>query len=223
MNKILIAEDDFVSRKLLQKSLINWGFDVEVVEDGAAALDALNHENAPRLAILDWMMPGMTGIDVCRAIRMNHKGPYIYIILLTALEQTEHVVEGFDAGADDYISKPFQAQELRARIKVGLRILELQKSLSDHIYKLQDALNNIKELQGLLPICSYCKRIRDDKNYWQQVEGYISEHTNVQFSHSICPDCYEKVVEPALLAEEEKIAKIKNKKSTNEKTAAETA
>ncbi len=221
MNKILIAEDDFVSRKLLHKSLMNWGYEVEVVEDGAAALDALNREDAPRLAILDWMMPGMTGVDVCKAIRMNHTGSYKYIILLTALEQTEHIVEGFESGADDYISKPFQAQELKARLKVGLRILELQKSLSDHIYKLQDALNNIKELQGLLPICSYCKRIRDDKNYWQQVEGYISEHTKVQFSHSICPDCYESVVEPALIAEEEKIAKIKQEKVADENAAAE--
>lgn len=212
IEKILIAEDDFVSRRLLEKSLKNWGYQVVVVEDGKSALQALQSDNAPQFAILDWMMPGMTGVEVCKAVREQKNDSYTYIILLTALEQIEHMVEGFESGADDYVAKPFQAQELKARIKVGLRILHLQRSLSEHVNKLQTALDNINTLEGLLPICSYCKRVRDDKNYWMQVEEYISVRSNVDFSHSICPECYEKIVIPELESEEAKVAEMKKLK-----------
>jgi CheY-like chemotaxis protein len=118
--------------------------------------------------------------------------------MLTAKNEKEDVVAGLCAGADDYITKPFNRQELHARIKVGIRIADLQKSVADRVVELELALSRVKQLQGLLPICSYCKKVRDDQNYWQQVDSYISKHSEVAFSHGICPDCYDHLVEPQL-------------------------
>ena len=114
-------------------------------------------------------------------------------MLLTALESREDIVAGLDAGADDYIVKPCDPDELRARVQVGVRVLSLQERLAERVAALEDALSKVKRLQGLLPICSYCKRIRGDDQYWQQVDAYLAEHTEAQFSHGICPPCYEKV------------------------------
>ena len=121
-----------------------------------------------------------------------------YLILLTAESGKENVVLGLEAGANDYVAKPFDAEELRARVNVGLQMLELQKRLAQRVSELEEALSQVKQLQGLLPICSYCKSIRDDGNYWQRVESYIGKHSDVQFSHSICPDCYDQVVQPQI-------------------------
>jgi response regulator RpfG family c-di-GMP phosphodiesterase len=144
------------------------------------------------------MMPGMDGIELTRKVRSNPQLNTTYIIMLTALIQKKDIVTGLKAGADDYITKPFDNKELHARIKVGVRIVELEKHLKDRIIELEEALKHIKRLQGLVPICAYCKKIRSDDNYWQQVEGYISERSDAEFSHSICPECYEEFVEPEL-------------------------
>lgn len=144
----------------------------------------------PTLAILDWMMPGMDGPDVCRRVREERPDANMYLLLVTAREGRSDVVAGLDAGADDYIIKPFDPEELRARIAVGVRVLGLQQKLAERVAELQTALSNVKQLRGLLPICSYCKRIRGDDQYWMQVEGYIAEHSEAQFSHGICPSCY---------------------------------
>jgi response regulator RpfG family c-di-GMP phosphodiesterase len=114
----------------------------------------------------------------------------MYLVLLTARESPGDLVTGLDAGADDYITKPFDAEELRARVQVGVRVLNLQERLAERVEELQAALANVKQLRGLLPICSYCKRIRGDDQYWQQLEGYIAAHSDAQFSHGICPTCY---------------------------------
>jgi response regulator RpfG family c-di-GMP phosphodiesterase len=121
-----------------------------------------------------------------------------YLILLTAKSEKEDVVAGLYAGADDYITKPFNRHELHARIKVGIRIAELQTTVAHRVIELERALSRVKQLQGLLPICSYCKKVRDDQNYWQQVDSYISKHSEVAFSHGICPDCFDSLVEPQL-------------------------
>lgn len=192
--KILIAEDDPVSRRILEATLVKWGYEVTVTLDGLQAWDLLQREDAPSLAILDIMMPGMDGLEICRKVRqLPHASPP-YLILLSAMSDKEQVVSGIRAGANDYLTKPFHREELRVRVGVGVQMLALQKALAERVQELEAALSQVKQLQGMLPICSYCKKIRDDQNYWQKVEHYISDHTNVQFSHGICPDCYERAI-----------------------------
>jgi diguanylate cyclase (GGDEF)-like protein len=127
--RILIAEDDPVSRRLLEAKLVKWGYDVVVTCDGEEAWEALRAEDAPRLAILDWMMPGVDGVEICGRMRREAREPYTYIILLTALHRDEDLVTGMEAGADDYITKPFKANELKVRLRAGRRIIDLQNDL----------------------------------------------------------------------------------------------
>jgi two-component system, cell cycle response regulator len=127
--EVLIADDDPVSRRLLQVSLGNAGYRVDAAADGAEALRVLNQPDSPRLVILDWLMPGMDGVEVCRMVRASAGEPYQYIILLTAKGHQTEIIEGLEAGADDYITKPFDLQELKARLRAGKRILELQEQL----------------------------------------------------------------------------------------------
>jgi DNA-binding response OmpR family regulator len=195
---ILIAEDDPVSRRVLEATLVRFGHQVVVAANGAEAWAMLQRDDAPSLAILDWMMPELDGVEICRRLRSIPNGTSPYLILLTAKAGKENVVAGLDAGANDYLTKPFDREELRARVQVGAQVLELQKSLAGRINELEEALAKVKQLQSLLPICSYCKKIRDEQNYWQRVDSYITEHANVQFSHGICPDCYLEVVQPQL-------------------------
>jgi len=126
---ILIADDDVVSRRLLQVSLTNAGYQVQIAVDGAEALRAFEQQECPRLVVMDWMMPKMDGLEVCRAIRKLSPEPYIYIILLTSRGQQAEIIEGLEAGADDYITKPFDLQELKARVRAGMRILDLQEQI----------------------------------------------------------------------------------------------
>jgi phosphoserine phosphatase RsbU/P len=196
--RILIAEDDQVSRLVLSTTLQKWHYDVVATEDGAAALEALQTADAPKLAILDWMMPEMDGIDVCQHLRAQPTPDPTYVILLTAKAEKRDIVKGLEAGADDYLTKPFDRAELHARLHVGIRMIELQRTLADRVRQLQEALGNVKQLQGLIPICAYCKKIRDDQNYWQQVECYVGAHTDARFSHGICPACLDNVVNPQL-------------------------
>jgi len=196
--RILIAEDDAVSRRALEAKLNRWGHEVTVTSDGAEAWDVLRRDGAPLLAILDVEMPCMGGIEVCRRVRETPRSVSPYLILLTARSGKEGVVLGLEAGANDYVAKPFDPAELRARVNAGLQMLGLQINLAERVRELEEALSQVKQLQGLLPICSYYKSIRDDSNYWQRVESYIGKHSDVQFSHSICPDCYEQVVQPQL-------------------------
>ncbi len=196
--KILIAEDDLTSRHRLEVVLAKWGYEVVSCTNGKQAWERLQDANTPKLAILDWIMPEMEGIEVCRRLRKLDTQNPVYVILLTMQNEKENVVRGLEAGADDYIIKPFEPDELQARICVGRRVLQLQEKLDNRIKDLQDSLQHIKTLQGILPICSYCKKIRDDKNYWEEVEEYFVKHSNADFTHSICPKCYEKHVKPEL-------------------------
>jgi len=199
--QVLVAEDDRVSRTFLEATLRKWGYDVVAVPDGDQAWQALEAENAPELLILDWMMPGLDGLQVCRNLRQKFPTRPAYVILLTARTGRADIVEGLAAGADDYVTKPFDRDELRARAQVGCRVIGLEKALAARVEELEKALARVKHLQGLLPICSYCKRIRNDRNYWQQVESYLSEHSEAQFSHGICPACYARLVRPELEGE----------------------
>ena len=211
--RILIAEDEITSRLLLVKSLEAFGHELIVTEDGLQAQAALQEPHAPLLVILDWMMPGMDGVEVCSWLRQQDWGRSRYVIMLTSLEKTDHVVAGLDAGANDYVTKPFNHRELEARVRVGERVIDLQDQLAQRVRELEVALLQVKTLHGLLPICSYCKKIRDDQNYWTQVEGYIERHADVSFSHGICPDCYTTIVEPQLKELEDQAHKAIQKPS----------
>lgn len=196
--KILLAEDDPVARRALEVTLARWGYEVIAASDGTAAWHALQQPQAPRLALLDWIMPGIDGVELCRMVRARPDSQPLYLILLSAKAATDDIVSGLESGADDYVTKPVDLPELRARLHVGQRIVELQHALAERVRELGDALERVRQLQGLLPICAYCKKVRDDQNYWQQVEAFLSAHSDLRFSHSICPDCYEKVVKPGL-------------------------
>ena len=196
--KMLIAEDEPVSCRMLEGMLSSWNHEVIVARNGEEAWKILQEEGAPSLAILDWMMPGIDGLEVVRRTRRLSPARPAYLILLTARGRREDVVEGLLAEADDYITKPFDREELRARIQVGARMVQLQLSLADRVRELEAALSNVRRLRGLLPICSYCKKVRRDSNYWQQIERYIADHSEAEFTHGICPECYEKALAPQL-------------------------
>ena len=189
--KVLVADDDRIAAAVLAQTLSRWEFDVTVVADGA---EAWRHLDGASIARRRWpcstrMMPGLDGAEVCRRVRRDMPYANMYLVLLTSLGSGSDVVSGLDAGADDYVTKPFDVDELRARINVGVRVLSLQEKLASASRELQAALANVKQLHGLLPICSYCKRIRGDDQYWQQVESYIAARSDAQFSHGICPPC----------------------------------
>lgn len=126
---ILIAEDEPVSRQILHELVRSWGYDAIVAEDGIQTLEALGGDDAPRLAILDWMMPGVDGVDICRRLRSKDGGPYTYVIVLTAMSEPDKMIEAMEAGADDFLGKPFQPHELEVRLRAGQRIVKLQEEL----------------------------------------------------------------------------------------------
>ncbi len=192
---ILIAEDDTVSRRILEETLTSWNYDVTVTKDGLEAWEILQRDDSPMLAILDNMMPGIDGFEICRRVRELNKVQTPYLLLLTAMSSKDDVVRGIEAGANDYLTKPFHREELRVRVATGVQMLGLQASLFERVQELESALAQVKQLQGILPMCSYCRQVRDDQDYWQKVEGYIEDHSEIQFSHGICPDCYIKVEE----------------------------
>jgi len=186
---ILIAEDDLTSRTVLEAVLTKQGHEVTAVGNGVEAWQALQQPDAPALAILDWMMPEMDGLEVVRRIRSRKTDRPPYIIMLTAKGEKTDIIAGLDAGANDYLAKPFDPGELRARVEVGRRMVEMQGALAAKIEELRQAFEQIKTLRGIVPICAHCKKIRDDQGYWSQVEVYVRDHTEAEFSHSICPEC----------------------------------
>jgi sigma-B regulation protein RsbU (phosphoserine phosphatase) len=191
--RILIAEDDLTSRSILAAVLTKAGHEVVETVDGAAAWAALQRPDASRLAILDWMMPAMDGLEVVRRVRALRPERPPYIIVLTAKGAKADIVTGLNAGADDYLTKPFDAGELRARVEVGRRMVETRDALAAKVEELGHALDHIKTLRGIVPICASCKKIRDDKGYWNQVEVYVRDHTEARFSHGICPECMKRL------------------------------
>ncbi len=176
--KILIAEDDPVSGKVLQITLQHYGHEVVTAASGTEAWERFDAEPI-RAVVSDWMMPGMDGLEFCRKIRSRPKTEYTYFILLTAINTgRENLRLAMDAGIDDFLVKPLDREAIMMRLRVAERILEFTRQ--------------IRQLKELLPICMYCKRIRDDQDYWQQVEKYLHTHTGSNFSHGICPECFAK-------------------------------
>jgi DNA-binding response OmpR family regulator len=190
--RILVADDDPIGRRLVESALGKSGHDVLVAPDGAEAWRILAAPDPPALAILDWMMPGLTGIEVCRKVREAVWPVEPYLIVLTSRGETIDVVTALQAGANDYVTKPFQIEELRARVSVGERIVTLQQQLSDRVRALEEALAHVHQLQGLIPICAWCRQVRNDGNFWEQVDSYLEKRSGLQFSHAICPACRKK-------------------------------
>jgi phosphoserine phosphatase RsbU/P len=187
--RVLVGEDHGATRDTLAFLLQRHGFDVTLAGDGLTAHEILSDPNGPSLALLDWMLPGMTGIDVCRKLNHELSGRLIYFIIITARDSREDLEQAFEAGADDFIRKPCDATELLARIRSGQRVIELEHRLSARVKECEIALDNVRQLQRLLPICMYCKKVRDDSQYWQEIDEYIHVHTGTDFSHGICPAC----------------------------------
>lgn len=192
--RALVADDDRTTAAIVAASLRQWHFDVTIASTGTAAWDLLVRDQPP-ICILDWMMPGCDGPELCRRIRREPALARSYVILLTSRDAGADRIAGLDAGADDYLVKPFVHEELRARVHVGARVVGIQQQLADRVQELESALATVKQLEGMLPICSYCKRIRSDGDSWQQLEAYISEHSHAQFSHGICPSCADQAAE----------------------------
>ncbi len=177
---ILIADDDSTCRIVLSATLKKLGHEVTVAKNGEEARVVFDTVGAS-LLISDMVMPGVNGLDLCRHIRAANRPKYTYIILLTSVGGKSSYLVGMRAGADDFINKPFDEELLAARLVVAARTLNLQ--------------SQVNQLSGLLPICCMCKKVRDDKNYWQQVESYVSKRTDARFSHGYCPDCYKKAIQ----------------------------
>jgi sigma-B regulation protein RsbU (phosphoserine phosphatase) len=189
--RALVADDDRAAAAIVTRSLASWGFTATVAHDGERAWDMIQADPAPSLVLVDWEMPGLDGPEICRRIRNLPGRAHLYVLLLTARSSQADVVAGLDAGADDYIIKPVDPAELRARLQVGARVVALQERLAEKVKELETSLARVKQLGGLLPICCYCKSIRNDQNYWERVEVFVTEHSNAKFTHGICPSCYE--------------------------------
>jgi CheY-like chemotaxis protein len=175
--KILIAEDDPVSVKILQLTLEHYGHEVVATSNGTDAWKAFDREPV-RVIVSDWMMPGLDGLELCEQVRQRPKTDYTYFILLTAINTgRDNLRKAMSAGIDDFLTKPLDREAILMRLRVAERILDFTKQ--------------IRALKELIPICMYCKRVRDDADFWQQVESYIHTHTGSNFSHGVCPDCFE--------------------------------
>jgi diguanylate cyclase (GGDEF)-like protein len=159
--RVLAAEDNLVFQSMLKTMLTRWGYEAVMARDGNEASNILAGKDAPRLAVLDWMMPGIDGVEICRRIRSANREPYVYILLLTARTESQDLIEGMDAGADDYLTKPFNAQELRVRIRAGRRILDLQEELLQAREALREQATH-DGLTGLLNRTSILEKLDDE-------------------------------------------------------------
>ncbi len=196
--RVLVADDEPVSRTVVGAMLKKAGYEVTFASDGEQAWQQLAAPNPPAIALLDWEMPGMAGPEVAERIRARGEQTPTYVILLTSRDSSADIVTGLKAGANDYVTKPANEDELIARVNVGARVVELQTALTERVRSLEEALANVKALQTLLPMCAYCKAIRNDQNYWEKVEAYFHNHSGVSFSHGYCPNCYDRFVKPQL-------------------------
>jgi PleD family two-component response regulator len=185
---ILVVDDDCDLLKLLSDILTGQGYRVNVADSGEKALASVA-ANPPELILLDIMMPGLNGYDVLGCLKDQDASCDIPIIFLSALNGTTQRVKGLKLGAMDFVSKPFQAEELLARVQTHLEAHRLRLRVEQQRDELCSALAQVKVLSGFLPICAHCKKIRDDDGSWNQIETYIQEHSGAMFSHGICPGC----------------------------------
>ncbi|HWN86677.1 MAG TPA: response regulator [Vicinamibacterales bacterium] len=187
---IVVADDDAVGRELVSRVLERAGHTTVTAPDGEKAWELIQSVKPP-LAVLDWDMPHLTGLDVLRRVKLTVDRTPPYVLLLTSRTEVRDRVRGLTVGADDYLTKPFEPAELVARVEVGLRVVQLQRSLSTRVTELEEALAHVNRLERLLPICAQCKRIQSDDD-WHDLEGFLASNAGVRFSHGACPVCAER-------------------------------
>lgn len=193
---ILIVDDQPVNIQALSGLFMN-DYNIKIATSGTKALDIIMTCKPPDIILLDIQMPEMDGMEALSRIRHMPTEMPPYILILTVMGEEEQIIAGLKAGANDYLTRPFKTGELIARVEVGRRMVEMQDTLVNRLEELRKAISEIKTLRGMLPMCSRCKKIRDDKGYWNQMEVYIRNHTDAEFSHGLCPDCI-KVLYPDL-------------------------
>lgn len=186
--KILTVEDDPITQLVFESALKSLGHEVIATPDGTSAWYQLA-DRSIRIVLSDWQLPGMSGLELCRMIR-ERGGDYVSFILVTQLPPSEENVDAaIAAGVDEFLAKPMKLSELKLRLHAAARTLNLTEQ--------------VQQLESFIPICAHCKNVRDDKNYWQQIETYINTRLGTRFSHGICPACYEKIIRPQLQALED--------------------
>lgn len=189
---ILIVDDVPENIQVIASVLSNDYCEISAATGGEQALKLITG-TTPDLILLDIMMQGMDGFEVCRRLKKNPETSNIPVIFLTAMTETDDIVKGFELGAVDYVTKPFKTAEMLSRVRTHLKLKRALDAEKELAASLKEALAQVKQLSGIIPICSNCKNIRSDDGYWQQVEQYIREHSTVMFSHGICPDCVKKL------------------------------
>jgi PleD family two-component response regulator len=199
---ILLVDDAPANLRLLSQILTTYGYKIRAVTSGPRALEAAR-ASPPDLILLDVMMPDIDGFTTCKQLKAAPETHDIPVIFISALDATEDKIRAFTSGGVDYVTKPFHPEEVLARVQTHLALQKLRSDLqaantrlADQVHelselnqRLQEALDQVKTLTGLLPICANCKKVKDDQGYWHQVEVYVQEHSDAEFSHGFCPDC----------------------------------
>lgn len=187
--KILIAEDELTTRMMVQVSLERWGYDVLDAKNGEEAVSLFDRGERPRIAILDWEMPGLDGIEVCERLKSEDTENPPYIIMLTARDNQKDIIEGFNAGADDYITKPFSSEELGARVRVAERLVRSQDMLANSVGELKAVLNQLEMLEGKIVVCEKCNKLETiEDGTWKDYLKLIADKDS-RFVTAVCPDC----------------------------------
>jgi CheY-like chemotaxis protein len=188
---ILVVDDESTNRYLLEYVLTSENYRVSLASDGLEGLEKAKDE-LPDLILLDIRMPKMDGYEVCQRLQKDNQTKEIPIIFITSVSSSDDIIKGLNAGAVDYVKKPFIPKELLARVEIHLELKYLLENQKQLINKLKQQIEENKQLRSLVPICFHCKKVRDDKGFWENVDSYISHHSNIDFSHGICPECMEK-------------------------------
>ena len=190
-SRVLCVDDDPATQLVLSGIIEDAGWQPQAASNATAAREQLSSNPDIQVVLLDWMLPDGSGVDLCREFKAT-KGASIYVILVTVRGAPEDVETGLDAGADDYLVKPVSPVEVRARIRTGLRAADAQRQLAERLAQLELALKRVSNLESLLPLCMYCRRI-NSSDAWQSVEDYLWEHVDVKVSHGCCPECLSKL------------------------------
>lgn len=198
-SNVLIVDDFYQNIRIVANILKKENYQMTFAQTGKSALECTEAKNFD-LILLDIVLPSMNGYEVCKVLKKNSETKDIPVIFLTGKTDTESILKGFEIGASDYVTKPFNESELLARVKTHLKLKksrDIQNQLISEkeklISELQKALEEIRTLRGFIPICASCKKIRNDEDYWEQVDVYVQKRTEAKFSHGLCPSCAKKL------------------------------